>query len=112
MPKTATVSLRDLLGRDVMSSLARLLAGPRPAPRFVDQQEPVHEAPPAEDPDLEPFVDWDARIGRGPGFFRSDADECASRRVDLRGPTDLDPGPLPMEEAPDDTLEEAQFLHF
>jgi hypothetical protein len=106
MPRIATVALRDLLGPELMAGLARILA---------QQQTPLGEVAPVcepvvHDPELEPFQDWDAVRGRGAGFFRSDADECASRRVDLRGPTDVDPGPLPMDEAPED--EQAERLQF
>jgi hypothetical protein len=34
----------------------------------------------------------------GWGYFCHDADERRSRRLDMRGPTDLDPGPLAMSE--------------
>ena len=46
------------------------------------------------------FADQDRARGLD-GFYVEDAAECASRRVDLRQPTDRDPGPLEMDEAPD-----------
>lgn len=53
------------------------------------------------DPEASLFADQAALRGVD-GFYAEDAAECASRRVDLRGPTDHDPGPIPMEEAPPD----------
>lgn len=102
MPRIATISFRSLLGADMLAQLARILLARAAPPSFVDADPPSELIP--DDPELEPFIDWDAIAGRGRGYFRSDADECASRRVDLRGPTDLDPGPLPMEEASEDAL--------
>jgi len=52
--------------------------------------------------ELSLFTDWDLLWGRGRGVYAQDDEECRSRRIDLRGPHDGDPGPLPMEEAPDD----------
>ncbi|MBX2804232.1 MAG: hypothetical protein KTR31_41610 [Myxococcales bacterium] len=70
------------------------------------QLEPRFVAGPDDGEDLEPelelFMDWDGLRVDGRGTYAQDDDECRSRRVDLRGPTDADPGPLPMEEAPED----------
>lgn len=44
------------------------------------------------------FADHDAVTPRGRGFFSYGEDERRSRRLDMRGPLDLDPGPIPMEE--------------
>lgn len=99
MARVATVCLRDHVAEDVLLEVARVMSCSvlhRPA-GFVEGWEVE-----VEDGDLEPFLDWDARRGHGQGFFRQDEHECRSRRVDLRGPTDHDPGPLPMEEAPED----------
>jgi hypothetical protein len=93
MPRVATLSLRDHAGGDLLTDLLRALFV-SPPPAFVRGG----DRPVVEDPELEPFIDWDQLRGDGRGFFSSDRHECASRRVDLRGPTDLDPGPLPMEE--------------
>ena len=95
MARLATVSLRDHVDRDVLVQVVRIMCG-QPV-GFVDAP---HVA--VEDADVEPFMNWDATRGHGTGYFCGDAHECRSRRVDLRGPTDLDPGPLPMEEAPED----------
>jgi hypothetical protein len=95
MARLATVSLRDHVSHELLVDVVRLMC--REPLGFV--QGP--EIPP-EDADVEPFLDWDATRGHGAGFFCGDAHECRSRRIDLRGPTDLDPGPLPMEEAPED----------
>ncbi|MEQ1506336.1 MAG: hypothetical protein ABMB14_29160 [Myxococcota bacterium] len=94
MPRIATVSLRDHLDDGLLAELAMILCRSR-GPGFVDGGDRL-----VPEPELEPFLDWDIR-GLGLGYFRTDPGECATRRVDLRGPTDLDPGPLPMEEAPD-----------
>lgn len=94
MARLATVSLRDHVSRDLLIQVVRLMAG-QPL-GFVDGPEVEVDA------DVEPFLDWDTDRGHGTGFFCGDERECRSRRVDLRGPTDLDPGPLPMEEAPDE----------
>lgn len=99
MARVATVFLRDHVDEDVLLEVARVMScSPlhRPA-GFVEGWDVE-----IEDWDLEPFLDWDHRRGHGQGFFRQDEHECRSRRIDLRGPTDLDPGPLPMEEAPED----------
>ena len=94
MARLATASLRDHVSHELLVDVVRLMAG-QPLP-FVEGPEVI-----GADADVEPFLDWDANRGHGAGFFCGDAHECRSRRIDLRGPTDLDPGPLPMEEAPD-----------
>jgi hypothetical protein len=57
---------------------------------------------PEDDPDdplaLSLFDDHDDDRGRGRGFYAQDEQERASRRVDLRGPLDLDVEPIEMEE--------------
>lgn len=104
MPRVATLSLREILGDRMLGEVARILCAAPEPPAFVERlpvPPPVDAEATAEvDGDLEAFLDWDVVRGHGRGYFRSDAHECATRRVDLRGPTDLDPGPLPMEEAP------------
>lgn len=53
------------------------------------------------------FADREGQFRRQRGFFSFDEAERRSRRVDLRGPLDRDPGPIPMEEAdvaPDDAV--------
>jgi hypothetical protein len=107
MARVATVSLRDLVGDDLLAQVARILCGTPLSPGFVERWDL-----PQVDPELEPFLDWDSLRGDGRGFFRSDPRECATRRVDLRGPTDLDPGPLPMEEAPAEITASARHLTF
>ena len=96
MPHVTTASLRDHVDDEILAAVARLMCAEDTTPAFVEGWDV-----PQTDHDLEPFLNWDARRGDGRGLFLSDPTECASRRVDLRGPTDLDPGPLPMEEAPD-----------
>lgn len=99
MPRVATLSLRDHAG-ELLAEIARMLLAPR-APSFVRGEDAEVEPDPEDaELDLEAFLDWDRIRGDGRGFFSSDPHECATRRVDLRGPTDLDPGPLPMEEGP------------
>jgi hypothetical protein len=107
MPLVATASLRDHIDDELLAAVARLLCASHPTPRFVEGWDLQ-----LDDQDLEPFLDWDARRGDGRGYFLSDRTECASRRIDLRGPTDLDPGPLPMEEATDDELPRARIIAF
>ena len=63
----------------------------------VLREQAVEETDLASDPDEELFSDH--QRGRGSGFFQFGEEERASRRVDLRTPSD-DPGePIPMEEA-------------
>jgi len=107
MPRVATVSLRDHVSDDLLSQVARILCGTPMSAGFVQRGDL-----PEVDSELEPFFDWDSVRGDGRGFFRSDPRECASRRVELRGPTDLDPGPLPMDEAPEDITASAWHLTF
>jgi hypothetical protein len=109
MSRLATVSLREHVDNSLLGEIARLCClaiVSEGAPAFVEPD------PNEVDEDLEPFQDWDVRRGHGLGFFHSDARECATRRVDLRGPTDLDPGPLPMEEAPPEVTASARLLNF
>jgi hypothetical protein len=106
MPRVATLSLRDHAGGDLLTDLVRALFT-SPLPSFVSGDDRALEE---DDLELEPFIDWDQVRVDGRGFFSSDRHECASRRVDLRGPTDLDPGPLPMEEGSSE--ESAQRLVF
>jgi hypothetical protein len=90
----------------LLAALAQVLAIGPLAPGFLGGDGP------AGDDELEAFEDWDAVRGHGRGFFSSDAHERATRRLDLRGPTDLDPGPLAMEEAPPDVTASAWYLTF
>lgn len=100
MPRVATLSLRSQEGGDLLAELARVLFSSR-QPAFVSGWDlPLDGEDPLLRDEIEAFVDWDVLRGDGRGFFLSDRRECATRRVDLRGPTDLDPGPLPMEEGP------------
>ncbi|MEQ1571620.1 MAG: hypothetical protein ABMA64_38685 [Myxococcota bacterium] len=102
-----TVSLSDHVSDNLLAQLARVLCGTPLDPGFVERVDL-----PDIDADLEPFYDWDSLRCAGRGYFATDPLECASRRIDLRGPTDLDPGPLPMEEAPDDITASAWHLSF
>jgi len=52
------------------------------------------------EPDEDLFGDFDAERGRGRGAYVFDEAEAASRRVDLTGCGDPDPGPIALEEAP------------
>jgi hypothetical protein len=107
MPHVATASLRDHVADELLAAVARLSCTDSTAAGFVEGWDW-----PLEDPALEPFLNWDLRRGDGRGYFLSDRTECASRRVDLRGPTDLDPGPLPMEEATDEAVDPAPVVTF
>ena len=99
MARVASVILRKHVDPDLLLAVVRGMPGSpfRRSPAFVRLPEIV-----VEDAEIEPFFDWDAWRGHGGGYFRQDAAECRTRRVDLRAPTDEDPGPLPMEEAPED----------
>ena len=96
--RAAHLDLARLLDDDDLLAIFR--------PRFAPPLEV--DAPPAPGPDdweaLEDllFADQDGDRGHGSGFYAFDAEEAASRRVDLRGPSDHDPGPIPLEEAEDD----------
>lgn len=90
--RTATISLKKVVDDELVLKLARDLATQallRP-PAFIDG-----EGPDGED---SLFADYRAR-DTDLGYFSYDEAERRSRRVDLRGPTDRDPGPLQMEEA-------------
>lgn len=107
MSRVATVSLREHVDNSLLAEIARvccLAIAAEGTPAFADV--------PDVDEELEPFQDWDVLRGHGLGFFHSDPRECATRRVDLRGPTDLDPGPLPMDEAPPEVTASARLLSF
>lgn len=105
MPRVATVSIRDDMQNALLTELVRVWSTDARAAGFLTGADGADE-------ELEAFEDWDVVRGHGRGFFHGDARECASRRVDLRGPTDLDPGPLPMEEAPPDVTGSAWHLTF
>lgn len=99
MPKTTTARFHDHASEELLDQLVRLVVvrnGPRV--RFPDAFENLF----VEDEELSLFTDWDFLWQRGRGLYAQDDAECRSRRVDLRGPHDGDPGPLPMEEAPED----------
>lgn len=94
--RIAAVRLRDRIAKELMLRVANAMRGTRTG--FVHGPDGVHP----DEPEMELFMDWDAWRADGRGAYAHDPDECRSRRVDIRGPTDRDPGPLPMEEAPDD----------
>lgn len=96
MPKTTTVRFVEHVSEEILRQIALLSAGDEAGfPSGLDHLF-------VEDEELSLFTDWDFLWGRGRGTYTQDPAECQSRRVDLRGPHDGDPGPLPMEEAPDD----------
>lgn len=97
MGRVAMVSVSSLIPDELMRAVARWLSGARPG--FV-----VGALPRDED-EVELFVDWDDPRHHGGEHFVGDAEECRSRRIDLRGPTDLDPGPLAMDERVEDGSE-------
>lgn len=99
MPSTATVCLVEHIDEDVLLEVARMMGDSpvRLPPGFVEGWEVE-----IEDAELEPFLDWDCIRGHGRGSYAQPESECRTRRIDLRGPTDHDPGPLEMEEAPED----------
>lgn len=63
-----------------------------------------------DDEELVWFLDYD-RIG-GYGFFSQPESECRSRRLDMRGPLDLDKGPIEMEESVSDPNSGTVILEF
>ncbi len=95
MSTTATVRLTDHFDSELLvrDRVDHVRDAPRVAPGYVDDVDAWFE-----NEQLELFHDWDSTAGRGRGFFTKDEAECRSRRVDLRGPTDADPGPIEMEE--------------
>lgn len=98
MGKTLHICLDDLL-RDVARRDAIRRA--RVGLRLVDDG----ALPTAALPDEESlFADHDRWLGRGDGFFAEDPRELATRRLDMRGPLDRDPGPIEMEEAGDERV--------
>lgn len=96
MGKTLHICLDDLL-RDVARREATRRA--RAALPVVDDPGLPTDALP-EDEAL--FADHDRWLGRGDGYFAEDPIELATRRLDMRGPLDRDPGPIEMEEADDE----------
>jgi len=99
MARVATVILHEYVDPEILLAVAGQMPGSPSGwpPTFVRLPEIE-----LDDAEIEPFFDWDAWRGHGRGYFRQDAEECRTRRIDLRAPTDEDPGPLPMEEAPED----------
>jgi hypothetical protein len=99
MATVALVQLGEHIDDELLLEVARMMGGSPVRLRCGFVEGPEIQL---EDDEIEPFLDWDHDRGHGRGGYAQDVAECRSRRVDLRGPTDLDPGPLPMEEAPDD----------
>lgn len=114
MPRIATLSLRDHTGDDLLTQLAQVLFGTRKHAfvQGLDLSSGDCESDPVVRDEFEAFLDWDQIRGDGRGFFSGDRHECATRRIDLRGPTDLDPGPLPMEEWPSDEVDSSSSSFF
>lgn len=95
MGRTTTIAVRDHVDGETLNALATILT--LPVRRRLQED-------PEVDPDdeLSLFRDWDACRGGGAGFFCQDEAERRSRRLDMRGPLDLERGPIEMEEAPED----------
>ena len=87
----ATISLCDHLGSDVVLRVARAMSD-----SAVYQQPGFLDGPPTELDDWDPLFEDHGPRDLGWGYFCHDEDERQSRRLDMRGPTDLDPGPMPM----------------
>lgn len=100
MPRIAAVRLRDRIAKELMLRVANAMRGTRSGQRAGFVAGPADVQP--DEPEMELFMDWDAWRADGRGAYAHDPEECESRRVDLRGPLDRDPGPLPMEEAPEE----------
>lgn len=103
MGRLATITLREHVDDDMLLQIARSMGLYRP-PCFLD-------GPPEEDEEQALFGDHDVRA-TDRGYYRYPEEECRSRRVDLRGPTDLDPGPLEMQEPEPPRTDEAVVLGF
>lgn len=108
MGRTTTITLREHVDDEVMLRIARSTARSalyRP-PGFLDDAE--GHADGDEDEDL--FGDHTYRSGTR-GVYAHAEEECRSRRVDLRGPTDHDPGPIDMDDGADSSAQ-AVVLRF
>lgn len=107
MGSTTTIALQEHLDDELMLQVARAMSRSalyRP-PGFFD-------GPPLEDDEDEEralFGDHDLRA-TDRGLFIHPEEECRSRRVDLRGPTDRDPGPLETEPARHRAPEEGRAI--
>ena len=66
--------------------------------------------PKCDDDELALFLDYDL-YGKY-GFFSQPESECRSRRLDMRGPLDLDKGPIEMEESVTDPNSGTVILEF
>lgn len=94
MGKCRHVDLTEFFKDATLRSRRRGLS--RDILRLLDDLEPGQP-----DDELSLFADYDTAVrAAGGGYYSEDADECASRRLDMRGPLDFDPGPVEMEEAP------------
>lgn len=92
MGRTTTIRFKDHLDDRTLRKLATIVSRHgRDEGRFLDG--------PEDEPDdeLSLFRDHDMRRYAN-GYFRYGDAECRSRRLDMRGPLDEDPGPLAMPE--------------
>lgn len=111
MGRTRTIALREYVDNDLLLQIARAMRGSalHRRPGFLDGPD---DAVSEED---ELFGDHDVRA-TDRGFYAQPWEECRTRRVDLRGPADRDPGPLEMEPADeledDEDTEEVVHLRF
>jgi hypothetical protein len=92
MGRCATIDTSDLVDPVTRRTLAAILT--RPLRRRTDA------GPDEVDEELAWFFDHDSRPTGG--FFAQPKEECRTRRLDMRGPLDLEKGPIEMEEAPPD----------
>ena len=95
MGRTAIIRLGQQINDATLRAVAVVFSRPYARdPGFVEQ--------PADDPNdplgLSLFDDHEDDRGAGRGFYAQDERERQSRRVDLRGPLDLDQEPIEMEE--------------
>ena len=121
MGRTATILLREHVDDDLLLQIAYALNQASLGHRrgFLDEIEPARapevttvarvtpvacgdwpdDSPQyGEDEELALFRDYSQRC-HVRGFYSQDEMERRSRRIDLRGPTDHDPGPIEMTEA-------------
>ncbi len=91
--KPATISLCEHLDPNLILRVASAMAGSAlyREPRFLD-------GPDGQGDEWDLLFEHHDPRSLGWGYFCHDEDERRSRRLDMRGPTDVDPGPIAMSE--------------
>ncbi len=96
MARTTTFALRDHVDDEWLLRLARIMSE-SPLHREPCFPGELEEFASVDNEELIPFDDVNSRCA-ALGYFSADERERRSRRIDLRGPTDWDPGPIEMAE--------------